>query len=96
LRLRLKARRVLGAAGLVFERVLHGVLLEFRNPGQSFSVVSASVGGPPLTLAVIGFTPMTMLWRPETPSQQKYAPEARWRAFQRQWVRPALSHGRAA
>jgi hypothetical protein len=35
-----------------------------------------------------------MLWRPETPSQMKYAPEQSWRAFQRQWARPAVIHAR--
>ncbi|HKE44564.1 MAG TPA: hypothetical protein VKB41_08500 [Steroidobacteraceae bacterium] len=40
----------------------------------------------------IGFTPMAMLWRPELPSQQKHAPNARWRAFQREWARPAIIH----
>jgi hypothetical protein len=44
----------------------------------------------------IGFTPMAMLWRPETPSQEKYAPDDRWRGFQRQWARPAIIHARAA
>jgi hypothetical protein len=42
----------------------------------------------------IGFTPHAMLWRPETPSQMKYAPEESWRAFQRQWARPAVIHAR--
>lgn len=40
----------------------------------------------------IGFTPMAMLWRPETPSQQKYAPDPQWRSFQRRWARPAIIH----
>lgn len=43
----------------------------------------------------IGFTPMAMLWRPETPSQEKYRPGINWRAFQRQWARPAIIHGTA-
>jgi hypothetical protein len=42
----------------------------------------------------IGFTPMAMLWRPETASQEKYAPKGRWRAFQRRWARPAIIHAR--
>jgi hypothetical protein len=45
-------------------------------------------------MLTIGFTPYAMLWRPETPSQQKYAPEESWRAFQRLWARPALIHAR--
>src|SRR5262245_52705737 len=44
----------------------------------------------------IGFTPMAMLWRPETPSQEKHMPPAQWRAFQRRWARPAIIHARAA
>jgi hypothetical protein len=40
----------------------------------------------------IGFTPMAMLWRPETSSQEKYRPDHRWRAFQRRWARPAIIH----
>ena len=37
---------------------------------------------------------MAMLWRPETPSQQKWAPEESWRTFQRIWARPAIIHAR--
>ena len=44
----------------------------------------------------IGFTPMAMLWRPETPSQEKWAPADGWRTFQRRWARPAIIHARAA
>ena len=44
----------------------------------------------------IGFTPMAMLWRPETPSQQRWAPSAEWRGFQRRWARPAIIHRRIA
>jgi hypothetical protein len=40
----------------------------------------------------IGFTPMAMLWLPETPSQEKYRPAPEWRSFQRRWARPALIH----
>jgi len=40
----------------------------------------------------IGFTPFAMLWRPETPSQEKWKPEDKWRAFQRRWARPAMIH----
>jgi hypothetical protein len=42
----------------------------------------------------LGFTPMAMLWRPETPSQEKHAPDGQWRAFQRRWARPAIIHAR--
>ncbi|MGH7178458.1 MAG: LAGLIDADG family homing endonuclease, partial [Tepidisphaeraceae bacterium] len=40
----------------------------------------------------LGFTPMAMLWRPETASAQRWAPALDWRAFQRRWARPALIH----
>jgi hypothetical protein len=40
----------------------------------------------------IGFTPMAMLWRPETASQEKYRPAEAWRGFQRRWARPAIIH----
>jgi hypothetical protein len=42
----------------------------------------------------IGFTPMAMLWRPETSSQEKWAPDKSWRGFQRRWARPAIIHAR--
>jgi hypothetical protein len=45
-----------------------------------------------LAMHEIGFTPMAMLWRPETPSQAKWLPDARWRGFQRLWARPAIIH----
>lgn len=43
----------------------------------------------------LGFTPMAMLWRPETISGQKWAPGADWRGFQRRWTRPAIIHARS-
>jgi len=49
-----------------------------------------------LATAGLGFTPMAMLWRPETSSAQKWAPGAEWRTYQRKWARPALIHGRSA
>jgi hypothetical protein len=45
-------------------------------------------------IAGLGFTPMAMLWRPETAAAQKWAPAPEWRAFQRRWVRPAIIHAR--
>jgi len=47
-------------------------------------------------IAGIGFTPHAMLWRPETPSQEKWRPGTEWRGFQRRWARPAIIHARAA
>jgi hypothetical protein len=43
-------------------------------------------------MLAIGFTPFAMLWRPETPSQEKHRPGLEWRAFQRRWARPAIIH----
>jgi hypothetical protein len=45
-------------------------------------------------IAGLGFTPMAMLWRPETLSAERWAPGADWRAFQRRWARPALIHAK--
>jgi hypothetical protein len=45
-------------------------------------------------IAGLGFTPMAMLWRPETASALKHAPAPEWRAFQRRWARPAIIHSR--
>lgn len=43
-------------------------------------------------VAAVGFTPMAMLWRPETPSQEKWRPGDDWRGLQRKWARPAIIH----
>jgi hypothetical protein len=40
----------------------------------------------------IGFTPMAMLWAPETAAAEKHRPAPEWRAFQRRWARPAIIH----
>lgn len=42
----------------------------------------------------IGFTPFAMLWQPETESAEKWRPPDEWRAFRRQWIRPAIIHAR--
>ncbi len=42
----------------------------------------------------VGFTPMAMLWQPETPSAEKWKPGGDWRGFQRRWVRPAIIHAK--
>jgi hypothetical protein len=47
-------------------------------------------------MVAIGFTPFAMLWQPEKPSAQKYAPGREWHAFRRRWTRPAAIHARAA
>ena len=40
----------------------------------------------------IGFTPMAMLWAPETPAAEKHRPPPEWKSFQRRWARPAIIH----
>jgi hypothetical protein len=47
-------------------------------------------------LVSIGFTPMAMLWQPETPAAEKWRPHPEWRAFQRSWARPAAIHARSS
>lgn len=44
----------------------------------------------------VGFTPMAMLWRPESKAEAKYAPGEDWHRFRRVWTRPAIIHARAA
>jgi hypothetical protein len=39
-------------------------------------------------IAEVGFTPMAMLWRPETASQERYTPDANWRGARRPATRP--------
>ncbi len=46
-------------------------------------------------MLAIGFTPMAMLWRPETPAAMRHAPGPEWRTFQRRWARPAIIHAKA-
>lgn len=43
-------------------------------------------------MLALGFTPMAMLWRPESPAEMKHAPGPEWRTFQRRWARPAIIH----
>jgi len=81
------ARRLL-AAGFTREshRLRCYVLIGY--PKDTFTAATKRLSA----IATIGFTPMAMLWRPETPSQDRHAPDPRWRAFQRRWARPAIIH----
>jgi hypothetical protein len=83
------ARRLLEAG---FTRESHKmrcyVLIGF--PKDTFALAEARLQ----QMLSIGFTPHAMLWRPETQSQMKYAPEESWRTFQRRWARPAIIHAR--
>lgn len=64
------------------------VLIGF--PKDTFAEAEKRLSG----IMGIGFTPMAMLWRPETPSQEKWTPAPEWKAFQRTWARPAIIHTR--
>ena len=66
------------------------VLIGF--PKDTFETAEARL----LQMVSIGFTPMAMLWRPETASAEKWRPDDSWRAFQRRWARPAIIHRSAA
>jgi hypothetical protein len=83
------ARRLLDAG---FPRASHRmrvyVLIGF--PKDTFTAAETRLR----QMLGIGFTPHAMLWRPETPSQQKWAPEESWKTFQRLWARPAIIHAR--
>jgi hypothetical protein len=57
-------------------------------PKDSFSLATKRL----TDILNIGFTPMAMLWQPETASAEKYRPDAEWKRFQRPWARPAMIH----
>ncbi len=60
------------------------------HPKDTFGLAEARLE----QMLSIGFTPMAMLWLPETPSAEKYRPAPEWRAFQRKWARPAIIHAK--
>jgi hypothetical protein len=60
------------------------VLIGF--PRDTFALAEARLR----QMLSIGLTPMAMLWRPETPAAERWAPDAAWRRFQRLWARPAI------
>lgn len=86
--LRSAASRLLEAG---FTRASHRmrvyVLIGF--PKDTFDLAEARLQ----SMVSIGFTPMAMLWQPETPAAEKHRPAPEWRAFQRRWARPAIIHG---
>ena len=59
-------------------------------PKDTFELADQRLGD----IAQLGFTPMAMLWRPEHPSQMKYAPDLSWFKFRRRWIRPAIIYAR--
>lgn len=85
------ARRLI-AAGFRPEAHRMRVYVLIGYPKDTFDAAAARIQ----QMLGIGFTPMAMLWRPETLSQEKYTPAPEWRAFQRRWARPAIIHARRA
>jgi len=85
------ARRLL-AAGFTVESHRLRVYVLIGYPKDTFDLAETRL----LQMVSIGFTPMAMLWLPETPSQEKYRPAPEWRSFQRRWVRPAIIHAKEA
>jgi hypothetical protein len=81
------ARRLI-AAGFRPEAHRMRVYVLIGYPKDTLALAEARLR----SMSAIGFTPMAMLWRPETPSQEKWLPDARWRGFQRLWARPAIIH----
>jgi hypothetical protein len=82
------ARRLVAAGLATSHRMRVYVLIGY--PKDTFALAEARLQ----QMLSLGFTPMAMLWRPETPSQEKYAPDSQWRRFQRRWARPAIIHAR--
>jgi hypothetical protein len=85
------ARRLL-AAGFTRQSHRMRAYVLIGYPKDTFALASQRLA----QMQAIGFTPMAMLWRPETPSQEKYRPNSQWRGFQRRWARPAIIHSQAA
>ena len=77
------ARRLL-AAGFTAASHRMRVYVLIGYPKDTFDLAEGRLR----SMQSIGFTPMAMLWRPETPSQEKWRPDARWRTT----ARPAIIH----
>lgn len=83
------ARRMLEAGFTsASHRLLCYVLIGF--PKDSFAEAEKRLRA----IAGLGFTPFAMLWRPETPSAERWKPGLDWRGFQRRWARPAIIHAK--
>jgi len=83
------ARRLL-AAGFTARSHRMRVYVLIGYPKDTFDLAESRLR----QMVDIGFTPMAMLWRPETQSQMQWAPEESWRTFQRRWARPTIIHAR--
>jgi hypothetical protein len=81
------ARRLL-AAGFTPQSHRMRVYVLVGYPKDTFDLAQRRLE----QMTAIGFTPFAMLWRPETPSQQKHMPGPGWREFSRRWARPAIIH----
>jgi len=81
------ARRLL-AAGFTRESHRMRVYVLIGFPKDTFALAEQRL----LQMTSIGFTPYAMLWRPETPSQNKHAPGLEWHTFKRRWMRAAIIH----
>lgn len=81
------ARRLL-AAGFTARSHRLGCYVLIGFPKDTFSDAEKRLRD----MLRIGFTPRAMLWRPETPSAERWRPSADWRGFQKRWFRPAIIH----
>lgn len=81
------ARRLL-AAGFTRQSHRMGCYVLVGYPRDTFAAAEERLRD----MLRIGFTPFAMLWRPENPAAERFAPSPDWRAFQRRWVRPAIIH----
>lgn len=84
------ARRLL-AAGFTRESHRLRVYVLIGQPKDTFEVARQRLQ----SMVDIGFTPFAMLWRPSRSAEMKYERGTEWRAFARQWMRPAIVHARA-
>jgi hypothetical protein len=89
--LELAAKRMLAAG---FTRASHRlctyVLIGY--PRDTFSDAQTRLN----QMLSIGFTPMAMLWQPETPAAEKWRPSPEWRRFQRLWARRKIIYANAS
>jgi hypothetical protein len=81
------ARRML-AAGFTRESHRMRCYVLIGYPKDTFAAAEVRLR----QMVSIGFTPMAMLWRPETAAGQRYMPGPEWRSFQRRWARPKIIH----
>lgn len=85
--LEIAARKML-AAGFTTASHRLRVYVLIGYPKDTFALAEARLK----QMLGIGFTPHAMLWQPETPSAERHRPAPEWKAFQRQWLRPAIIH----